>query len=129
MAKTTGLGAMVLSMSLLSILATDRPRKTSASLTASASVLTSRSVIHSFLYLLRSVLFLLMTPLLSTMTMFSFFTPRATYRRVHELAAAPAPHTTTLMSEIFSRLYPVHSEDLQMRLWLSRAGHHEKQVY
>ena len=42
-----------------------------------------------------------MTPLLSHMSIFSFFTPRALYRRAHEIAAAPAPLTTTRTVSIF----------------------------
>ena len=42
----------------------------------------------------------LITPLLSHITTFSFFAPNAKYKRVQEIAAAPAPFTTIFIFDI-----------------------------
>ena len=69
---------------------------------ASAKVFISvRSVANCFFAGDKSVRLVLMTPLLSTMTMFSFLMPNPMYNFVQELAAAPAPLTTSFASSIF----------------------------
>ncbi len=101
MAKTIGFLAIVLSIFGVRTSATDSPRKTSAPLIASSRVEIFLSVANSLLYLFRSFLFLVITPLLSTMTTFSSFIPKETYSLVQDIAAAPAPLTTSLRSSIF----------------------------
>ena len=88
-------------MSCVSTLPLDRPRKTSAPLMASASVCTSRrSVAKKRFCSVRFSRSLVMTPLLSSIRMFSRRAPSDTYSLVHEMADAPAPFTTMRTSSI-----------------------------
>src|SRR5512135_3594059 len=84
-AKTIGWLAIDASIFFDITFATESPRNTSAPATASSRVLIFLSVTKSFLYLFRSVRLLLITPLLSTITTFSFLTPRAQYSFVQEI--------------------------------------------
>ena len=69
---------------------------------ASASVCMSvRSVAKYFFCSFRSVRVLLITPLLSSMTIFSRRAPSDTYSLVQDTADAPAPFTTIFTSSIF----------------------------
>ena len=99
--NTIGFTFIDRTISLLNTFAIDSPRNTSASFTASASVVMVLSVANGFLREFKSVRCLLMTPLESTITMFSNLAPNIIYSCVHELAAAPAPFTTILTSSIF----------------------------
>ena len=101
-ANTIGWEAMLRTISWLSTLPLERPRNTSAPLMASASVWMSvRSVAKYLFCSFRSVRSLEITPLLSSMTMFSRRAPRATYNLVQDTADAPAPLTTIFTSSIF----------------------------
>ena len=69
---------------------------------ASSKVFTlTLSDAKNVLYWSKSFLFLLITPLLSSIKMFSFFTPTAMYILAQEFADAPAPLITNLTSPIF----------------------------
>ncbi|MNE48835.1 hypothetical protein D3C80_1433230 [compost metagenome] len=76
--------------------------KTSAFFIASSSDETSRlSVANSRLASSKPARSERITPLLSVITIFSLRAPNDAYRRVHDIAAAPAPQTTILTSSIF----------------------------
>lgn len=80
----------------------DSPKNTSAPLMASSNVCTSRrSVAKNFLLSVKLGRSLVITPLLSSIKMFSFRAPNATYSFVQEVAEAPAPFTTILTFSIF----------------------------
>ena len=69
---------------------------------ASSNVCTSRrSVAKNFLLSVKLGRSLVITPLLSSIKMFSFRAPNATYSFVQEVAEAPAPFTTILTFSIF----------------------------
>ncbi len=68
---------MLLTISGVTTSLTERPRNTSASTIASARVVISREVANWAFCGFRSVRLWLMTPLLSHITTFSIFTPRA----------------------------------------------------
>ena len=69
---------------------------------ASSSVCTSRrSVAKNFLLSVRLGRSLVITPLLSSIRIFSLRAPSAIYSFVHDVADAPAPLTTILTSSIF----------------------------
>ena len=79
----------------------ERPTKTSVPLMASSNVwISCRSVAKRAFCGVRFSLSEVMTPFESSITMFSFFSPNATYIFVHEIAAAPAPFTTNFTSLI-----------------------------
>ena len=96
-----GFFAMDFSMAGVTILAIDKPMNTSAPSMASFRVFTSIAVANSAFSLVRCSRSLRMTPLLSVMMMFSLLAPKALYKRVHEIAAAPAPEMTMRTSSIF----------------------------
>ncbi|MPM70581.1 hypothetical protein SDC9_117536 [bioreactor metagenome] len=100
-AKTIGFSFIVFTISLVSTPATDKPRNTSDPATASASVFIFLEVAKGFFLSFRSVRCVLITPLESTITIFSSLAPSIMYSCVHELAAAPAPFTTIFTSSIF----------------------------
>ncbi len=100
---------MDLSISLDTILPMDSPRKTSAFTIASLSVAQSVSTAYLLFISSRSFLEVEITPLLSSIRMFFGFTPKMQYKFTHEIAAAPAPLTTTLTSSIF---FPANSSAL-----------------
>ena len=68
---------------------------------ASARVLNFNLVANSAFSLDNFFLSVLMTPLLSVIIIFCFLRPKALYILEQEIAAAPAPQTTTLTSSIF----------------------------
>ena len=57
-------------------------------------------VAKAFFSLLKFFLSDLITPLLSSITIFFFFAPNAIYNFEHDMAAAPAPETTILTLSI-----------------------------
>ena len=94
-ANTIGCSAIERIMSCVSTLPFESPTNTSAPFIASSSVCTSRlSVAKSFFCSVRFSLSLVITPLESSISMFSVLAPSATYIFVHDMAAAPAPFTT-----------------------------------
>ena len=100
-ANTIGCSAIDCIMSFVRTLPFERPTNTSAPLTASSRLCTSRrSVAKSFFCSVRLSRSLVITPFESSITMFSFFAPSATYIFVHDIAAAPAPLTTIFTFEI-----------------------------
>ncbi len=101
MAKTIGFFAIDSSIRGDTISAIESPTKTSASTMASSKVSIFLSVANSFLDSARLSASFRMTPLLSSMTIFSSFAPNALYNLVHETAAAPAPLITIRTSDIF----------------------------
>ena len=101
-ANTIGFSFIERIISCESILPFDSPTNTSAPLIASSNVWTSRrSVANNAFCGVRFSRSEVMTPLESSITIFSFLTPNATYIFVHEIAAAPAPFTTSLTLLIF----------------------------
>ena len=69
---------------------------------ASSSVCTSRrSVAKNFLLSVRFLRSEVITPLLSSIKIFSLRAPKAMYNLVHDVAEAPAPFTTMCTSSIF----------------------------
>ena len=76
-AKTIGRSAIDCTISVVTTSFTERPRNTSAPFIASARVVMGREVANSAFCGLRSLRSVVMTPLLSHITMFSFLTPRA----------------------------------------------------
>ena len=93
---------MFRTISLLSTLPFERPRNTSAPQMASSSVCMSlRSVAKRRFCSVRFGRSEVITPWLSSITMFSLSAPKAMYILVHEMAAAPAPLTTIFTSSIF----------------------------
>ena len=101
MAKTIGLSAIDNSISGETMLEIDSPIKTSASFMASSRVFKSLCVENSSFSTLKFSLSLRITPLESSITMFSLTAPKARYKREQEIAAAPAPLMTILTSSIF----------------------------
>src|SRR5690606_25115673 len=101
MAKTMGSLAIDNNISGLTILAIDKPMNTSASTIASSKVSIFLWVENSAFSEERFSLSFLITPLLSNITIFSRFAPKDWYKREHEIAAAPAPLITILVSSIF----------------------------
>ena len=93
-AKTIGSLAIVKSIAGVTIFPVDKPIKISAFCIASSKVSKSLSVANSAFCEVRFSLSFLITPLLSHITTFSLFTPNFKYKRVQEIAAAPAPLTT-----------------------------------
>ena len=93
-AKTIGFFAIDKSISGVTIFPLDKPIKISALCIASSNVCRSLSVANSAFCVVRFPLSFRMTPLLSHMTTFSLCTPNFKYKRVQEIAAAPAPFTT-----------------------------------
>ena len=79
----------------------DSPINTSASFIASSKVSIFLCVANSAFSLVRFSLSFLITPLLSSITIFSRFAPHDWYKREHDIAAAPAPLITILTSSIF----------------------------
>ena len=100
-AKTIGFEAIDNNIFGVTILALESPIKTSESFMASSSVLTSLLVANSAFSFERFFLEVFITPLLSVIIIFFFFKPKALYILVQEMAAAPAPQTTTFTSSIF----------------------------
>ena len=96
-----GFLAIDFNMSGVTILAMDKPIKTSASCMASSNVLRSKAVANSAFSGVKFSRSFRITPLLSVMTIFSLFAPKALYKRVQEMAAAPAPEMTMRTSSIF----------------------------
>ena len=96
-----GFFPMDFSMAGVTILAIDKPIKTSASCMASSNVLRSKSVANSAFSGVKFSRSFRITPLLSVMMIFSDFAPKALYKRVQETAAAPAPEITMRTSSIF----------------------------
>jgi hypothetical protein len=88
---------MLLIISLLTTLPLLNPIKTSASFNPSANVPYQSFQLQTLAFCSsKSVLPLCINPLLSNTFTFSFFTPNAIYSLIQEIAAAPAPLTTTL---------------------------------
>ena len=101
MAKTIGFLLMEINISGVTIFAMDKPIKTSASRMASSKECRSNAVANSaFSGVILSRSFRI-TPLLSVITIFAGFAPKALYKRVQEMAAAPAPEITMRTSSIF----------------------------
>ncbi len=101
MANTMGFFAIERIISLETTFLMDKPINTSAPSMASSSVWMSRLVAKSCLYLFRFVLSLCNTPLVSSITMFSFLAPIDSRSLVQAMADAPAPFTTILTSSFF----------------------------
>ncbi|MND67915.1 hypothetical protein D3C81_1297130 [compost metagenome] len=108
-AKTIGLGAIDNNISADMTSAADNPINTSESFTASARVWISRSVAYCAFILSRFSLSVRITPLLSSITMFSLLAPTEIYIAVQDIAAAPAPLTTIFTLEIS---FPIISQAL-----------------
>ena len=85
----------------VTILAFESPIKTSLFFIACSSVLIFLLVANSFFSRDKSFLLSLITPLLSVMIILLEFKPKALYILVQDIAAAPAPQTTILISSIF----------------------------
>ena len=96
------IGSLVIESSISGVTTSpfDNPIKTSAFCMASSSVFTSLLVANFFFWEVRLSLSFLITPLLSHIIIFSIFAPNLKYKRVHEIAAAPAPLTTIWTLEI-----------------------------
>src|SRR6056300_320893 len=94
MAKTMGLSAIEVSIDGVTMSAIDSPTKTSAFTIASSKVSIFLAVANSSFSEDKLGLSFLITPLLSNMTIFSAFAPKALYSLVQETAAAPAPLIT-----------------------------------
>ena len=92
---------MLSNISGVKISATERPTNTSAFLTASSKESSFLAVANSAFSTERFSLSFRITPLLSTITIFSSLAPRALYNRVQEIAAAPAPLITIETSSNF----------------------------
>ena len=97
---------------------------TSAPFTASSRVCTSRSVANSAFWAVRFAASFLMTPLLSHITILRGSAPKATYKRVQEIAAAPAPFTTMLtllisLPTISSALISAAADMIAVPCWSS----------
>ena len=88
-------------MSFVTTSFADRPKKTSAPFIASASVLNLVSVAWADLNWSTFSLPLYITPNLSHIITFSFFTPESLNKFAQAIAEAPAPLTTILTSLIF----------------------------
>ena len=109
-ANTIGDLAMLRTISCVSTLPLDKPRNTSAPFIASASVWISvRLVAKYFFCSFRSVRAFEITPLLSSITIFSSRAPSEIYSLVQDTAEAPAPFTTIFTSSI---LFPATSNAL-----------------
>ena len=92
---------MVLIISDETISPFDSPKNTSESTIASSSVSRTVSVAKNCFCSSRFSLLVVITPLLSTMSIFAFLAPKAKYNLAQETAAAPAPLMTIFASSIF----------------------------
>ena len=88
-------------ISFFKIPADDKPKKTSAFFNASFKFLSFVFFAYFCFHLFNPILFKLITPLLSIIVRFCFFTPNFKNKSEQAIADAPAPFTTTLILEIF----------------------------